>query len=470
MLLNPEKINTAALAAIDDVGRKITYGELIEKGKDLAHAAHPRSLVFCLCENSVGGLLGYVGLYENNQIPLLLDASLHRDLMQRLIDIYTPAYIWVPQKYSSNYSIKIIHQEYDYVLGKTDFSPCPVHDSLSLLLTTSGSTGSPKLVRHKYGNIEANARNVAIAFSWTADERPICSLPMQYTMGLNVITTHLYVGATLLLSGESLTSPLFWNFIQEQRGTNFTGVPYSYDVFFKLKFARMSLPHLTTLAVGGGKMTEKNFLELASYAEKNGKRFFSTFGTTETSARMACLQPEYSLSKCGSIGKAIPEGQLFLRDDTGQIIHDAEAVGELCYHGPNVTMGYAEKKADLLLGDTFSGEYATGDLARRDAEGFYFITGRLKRFVKVFGLRISLDQCEQAIQEKFNDECACTGTDNKIEIFITNNSLSSEVKFFISKTMQIAASSLQVHCISEIPKSDSGKISYNTLKQLQKEY
>ena len=463
MLLDPNTFVPASLAAVDDLGQQISYGSLAEQGLRLAQLVEPRSLVFCLCENNVGGLLGYTGMYDNNSIPLLLDASLNRALLQHLIDVYKPSHLWVPETYSQEFRIDILHKAYNYVLGKTENSSCAVHDSLSLLLTTSGSTGSPKLVRHRYGNLEANARNVAIAFGWTSKERPICSLPMQYTMGLNVINTHLYVGATLLLTSESLTSPRFWDFIQKQRGSNFTGVPYSYDVLFKLKFTRMSLPHLTTLAVGGGKMSEKNFNELATYAAQNGKRLFSSFGTTETSARMACLQPEYALSKCCSIGKAIPEGELFLRDDAAQVINDAEAVGELCYRGPNVTMGYAECREDLLLGDEFSGEYATGDLARRDADGFYFITGRMTRFVKIFGLRISLDQCEHIIHTTFNSECACTGTDNKVTIYLTGDSLPGDIKKFIAKFLQLPPASFEVYSVSEIPKNESGKILYSNL-------
>lgn len=465
MLLDPEKIVPSALAAVDDSGAKITYGELVERGQMLARFTEPRSMIFCLCENNIGGLLGYLGFYDNSRVPLLLDASMNRQLLRRLIEIYNPPYLWLPEKYASDFSLKELYREHGYILGMTGQPIHEVHDDLSLLLTTSGSTGSPKLVRHKYGNIEANARNVASAFRWTSVERPICSLPMQYTMGLNVINTHLHVGATLLLTSESLTSPRFWSFIQEWRGTNFTGVPYSYDALFKLKFTHMPLPYLVTFSVGGGKMAEMSFREMATYATHNGKRFISSFGTTETSARMACLQPEYATVKCCSIGKAIPEGELFLKDNEGQVIEEMDATGELCYHGPNVTMGYAECPEDLLRGDDFRGEYATGDLARRDAEGFYFITGRMKRFIKLFGLRVSLDQCEHIIRQKFGEECACTGTDQHIDLYVTNTDIIRDVTLYVCKTMNIPSTALSIHCITEIPKNKYGKIMYSKLNQ-----
>lgn len=464
MLLDPKKIITDAIAARDDRGGEITYGELVEQGRLVAEAAQPRSVVFCLCENVIGSLLGYIGLYDNGIVPLLLDASLNRELLAHLLKVYTPAYLWLPEKYEEEFKFPALYRAHGYALISTGIPVYEVHSDLSMLMTTSGSTGSPKLVRHKYGNIEANARNVAIAFGWTAEERAICLLPMQYTMGLNVINTHLYVGATVLLCSENLTSPKFWKFIKEERGSNFTGVPYSYNIFFKLRFQQMELPHLTTLAVGGGKMTEKNFKEMAAYANATGKRFISSFGTTETSARMACLQPEYAQSKCCSIGKAIPEGELFLRNESGEIIEDSEASGELCYRGPNVTMGYAESREDLLLGDVFCGEYRTGDLAQRDAEGFYTIVGRLKRFVKLYGLRISLDQCEQLVNDAFSCECACCGTDTSLSLYVTNKNICKEVKAFVCKTLQILPVSVKVIHIDEIPKSDSGKIRYADLQ------
>lgn len=460
MLLDPERIASDAIAARDDAGGEIRYGELVREGRLLAQAAQPRAVVFCLCNNTIGSLMGYIGLYDNGMIPLLLDESLKRDLLVRLMEIYTPAYLWIPEKYEGEFAFPVLHRARGYALISTGEPVYGVHDDLAMLMTTSGSTGSPKLVRHKYGNIEANARNVAEAFGWTSEERAICSLPMHYTMGLNVINTHLHVGAMVLLCSENLTSPKFWKFIKEERGSNFTGVPYSYDILFKLRFQRMDLPHLTTLAVGGSKITEKNFIELATYASATGRRFISSFGATETSARLACLQPEYALSKCCSIGKALPGGKIFLRNERGDIVEGVEASGELCYHGPNVTMGYAECKEDLLLGDVFRGEYRTGDLARRDAEGFYTIVGRLKRFIKIYGLRVSLDQCEQIIREAYSCECACTGTDEYLKIYITDDNLCEDVKKFVCSTLNVSPAAVKIEYIPEIPKSDSGKIRY----------
>ena len=464
MLLQEGRYRPCVTAAIDDRGDHITYGELVEEGKNLAVHIPLRAVVFCLCENTVGSLIGFIGCYDNGRIPLLLNEGLDRSLLSTLIKKYTPAMLWVPRHSVQEFPYELVYEAHDYALLKTGYEVYPVNDQLSMLLTTSGSTGCPKLVRHKYGNIEANARNVAVAFGWTNEERPICALPMNYTMGLNVINTHLYTGCTILLTSASLASPLFWDFIKQEKGSNFTGVPFSYEVFFKLRFQRMKLPYLTTLASGGGKLTDKMFLALADYARDQGKRFIPSFGTTETSARMACLEAQYVHEKVNSIGKAIPEGELMLMDENGNILPDGEGDGELCYRGPNVTLGYAECREDLLRGDDFCGEYRTGDLAHRDADGFYYITGRLKRFVKIYGLRISLDQCEQLIRSEFNMECACTGDDSMLRVYIVDASPVEAVKVWICKTLHLAPTVVMCMALPEITKNSSGKIAYSQLR------
>ena len=464
MLLQDGKYKSDVVAAIDDCGQSITYGELVCEGRKLASHMPPRAVVFCLCRNTIGSLVGFIGCYDNGRIPLLLDAALDSGLLSVLMDTYTPAMLWCPRDIASEFPFETLYEAHDYALLRTGHEVYPVHEQLSMLLTTSGTTGCPKLVRHKYGNIEANARNVAVAFGWTPEERPICSLPMNYTMGLNVINTHLYTGCTILLTSASLASPQFWDFIKRERGSNFTGVPFSYDIFFKLRFQRMKLPHLTTLAAGGGKLTDKVFMALADYAKEQGKRFIPSFGTTETSARLARLEPQYVLEKINSIGKAIPEGELMLLDENGCTIPDGEGDGELCYRGPNVTMGYAVCKEDLLLGDEFCGEYRTGDLAHRDADGFYYIVGRKKRFIKLYGLRVSLDQCEQIIRSEFNLECACVGDDTMLKVYLVDALMTEKVKTWLCKTLHLAPAAVTVRALSDIPKNSSGKIAYNQLQ------
>lgn len=463
MFLNIDAQSKTSVALIDNEKNQITYGELADKMQEVGAKVEPRSIIFNLCKNTVGAMVGYLGFIENNAVPLNLSSKIDYALLRTLMDTYTPAYMWVPQEDSEKYKCEEVYSILGYTLLKTGNAIYPINDKLQFLMTTSGSTGSPKLVRYKKGNLEANAKNVAAAFGWTERERPVCDLGMQYTMGLNVINTHLYVGATVLLTMYNLLSGEFWDFIKTERATNFTGVPFSYDIFYRLHFERMDLPDLKTLSEGGGKLTNSRFMQLAEYAQRTGKRFIASFGTTETSARMACLPAELALTKTGSIGRAIPEGELFLVDENGEVLTDLVAEGEMCYKGPNVTMGYAVCKDDLMKDDEFNGIYHTGDLAYRDKDGCYFVTGRLSRFLKLLSYRVSLDQCEQLIQQEFNIECACSGTDQCMNVYITDENKKAAVLDFIALKTNLYKSLFKIVVVDKILRNDSGKIQYRTM-------
>lgn len=466
MFLNIDTQNKTAVALIDDENHEITYGELAEEMKEAGSKVEPRSIIFNLCKNTVGAMIGYLGFIENEAVPLNLSDKIDKGLLKMLIKTYTPAYLWVPEEEACAYGYEAIYNRYGYTLLRTGNEIYPIHDDLQFLMTTSGSTGSPKLVRYKKGNLEANAKNVAIAFGWTDRERPLCDLGMQYTMGLNVINTHLYVGATVLLTTYNIMSGEFWDYIREKKATNFTGVPFSYDLFFRLHFERMDLPYLTTFSEGGGKMTDARFVQMAEYANRTGKRFIASFGTTETSARMACLPADLALTKIGSIGRAIPEGELFLVDENGKVQPEPVSEGEMCYRGPNVTMGYAVCQADLQKGDEFNGEYHTGDLARRDEDGCYFVTGRISRFLKLLSYRVSLDQSERLIQQEFNIECACSGTDQRMNVYITDANKKAEVLNFIAAKTNLYKTLFKVFVVDEIIRNDSGKVCYEKMDDM----
>lgn len=463
MFLNINQKQSETLSVVDDSGRKLTYGELGTQIKTVSTVLPERELVFCLCENKVGSLVGFLALYDNKDVCLLLSAHVDRGLLSELDKTYFPSYYWMPTDMVSEFGYDVVYSTMGFSLCKTEHQAPQMHPQLSMLMTTSGTTGSPKLVRHKYGNIESNARNVAQVFGWTGEDRGIIDLPMQYTMGLNVIMSHLYAGATVLLVEANLLSPNYWEFVKEQKGTNFTGVPYSYEILTKLRFQRMNLPHLRTLAEGGGKLSDAQFKAFAQYAEDNNKRFFATFGTTETSARLAFLPPEEAVAHIGSIGKAIPEGKLSLVDENGNEISCVDIEGELKYEGPNVTMGYGTCVEDLLKGDEFCGTYFTGDIAKMDRDGYFYIVGRKKRFLKLYGLRVSLDQSEKIIRESFNIECACTGDDSKMQIYITDETFKERVKKVISEKTGLISKSFDVNVIAEIPRFESGKIDYKKL-------
>lgn len=454
MFLDLDKKPKDKVAAIDDSGRSVTYGDICDFSAVFTKQLPQRSLIFLLSENCIGSLLGYTAALSNRIVPLIISAATEEGLYKHLYDLYQPEYLWLPQ--SKVEGEKIVFSAWDYCLVKTGNPPSPMHEELSLLLPTSGSTGSPKLVRHSYRNIEANADNVHRLFKLDGTEKAMAILPMHYTMGLSVIASHLLAGATLLLSGRSLLDKGFWATLKE--ATSFTGVPYSYEILTKMRFTRMDLPNLKVITQGGGKLTEKMWNTLAEYARDNGKQFIATYGQSECTARMAYLPAELATEKICSIGIAEPGGQLSIVDENGNETFEGEAQGEMVYRGENVTLGYATCRDDLLKGDENHSVMHTGDLARRDADGCYFIIGRLKRFLKIFGLRIGLDEVERMIKEEYKTDCYCKGNDEKLIVLVTDPKLQEVLPNFIEEKTHLFHQKIEVQVVKEILRNEAGKV------------
>lgn len=461
MYLRIEEHKQDSYAVVEDLGQKYTYADILELCAFFKSVVEERSVIFILCGNHFASIAGHVACVENRIVPLMISRKMDKELLGKLIETYQPQYLWMPQEDESSY--KIVAGCYRYKLVKTGYQKYPIYEDLAMLLTTSGSTGSPKLVRHKYANLSSNARNVASVFRFSADDHALIDLPLHYTMGLNVACSNLYAGATLYLASHTILEKGYWDFFETSDITNMCGVPYSYEMLRKMKFFRKDHPTLRVIAEGGGRLTDELFREIAEYAKNHDKKFYATFGTSETTARLAFLDPDRAVEKTGSIGKAIPEGTLFLTDDAGNEIDAMEAMGELAYKGPNVTLGYALCKEDLLKGDERRGIYYTGDIAYRDAEGFYYIQGRKMRFLKLFGHRVGLDETEQIIRSHFGIECACTGSDKGMIVYIAQSVRAEEVKHFISEKTGIQISAFRIVELNELPKNEAGKILYRSL-------
>lgn len=464
-LLDLDKRNPSAVAAIDSCGNSLTYGDINGLADFLRRNVRPRSLFFVLTGNNVGGVAWVVASILSGNVPLILNAHTEAGLLTELLDTYLPEFVCAPENECKGDSGTIICEEYGYRLIHTGNPPCKMHGELSHLLPTSGSTGSPKLVRHKYSNIEAAGLNISTFFRLSEHDRPLMVLPLYYTMGLSMVFSHFKVGATVLITDLKMTEPGFWRFLKEERATSFTGVPFSYEVLDRMRFTRMRLPDLTLLTQGGGRMPEELNLKFAEYCRDNGKRWVATYGQSEGTARMAWLPEEYAISKMGSIGIAVPNGHLSLRDTEGNEIEESPATGEMCYRGGNVTMGYARNRDDLALGDERNGFLPTGDIAYRDEDGFYFIKGRMGRFLKLFGNRIGLDECEHILKSCVTCECACTGNDSRMIVYLTDGTQAGVALSVLLKAIKIPASVIEFRILNSLPKNEAGKILYSKLNK-----
>ncbi len=447
---------------LSDQGESITYRQKEEICAKIQKEIQKGHLAFILCSNTAGSVLSYFACLKNKTVPLLLDAKMDYDMIRNLIKEYEPDELFYPEKQEElwkEFGQKGIFDEYGYCIRyQKKQEPTKVYKDLALLLTTSGSTGSPKFVRQSYQNIQSNADSIAQYLHLDKDERPVTTLPMHYTYGLSIINSHALCGATILLTEHGLFEQEFWDFLKKEKATSFGGVPYTYEMLKRLNFFGMELPSLKTMTQAGGKLAKHLHQEFAEYAKDTGKEFIVMYGQTEATARMSYLPAKDSIRKAGSIGIAIPGGRIEIED------------GELVYYGENVTLGYAQKREDLEKGDERCGKLKTGDMARVDEEGFYYIVGRKKRFLKVLGNRVNLDEVEQILKARYKEyELACAGNDDHLYIYVEEKDApdQDEIISFISEKTRLNPGVFEVLFIDHIPVSESGKIKYKELEDVK---
>ncbi len=453
-------------ALVDEHGGSLTYAQLAAEGKKLCKALGGRCLAFNLCRNTLGSVLGYAAFVEGGVAPALLNADTDRELLSALYQAYRPAFFWAPDDFAWE-GCEPVYERFGYRLLKTPFEEkTALYPELALLLTTSGSTGSPKFVRQSYQNIRANTDSIVAYLDLTAEEKAITTLPMNYTYGLSILNSHLDVGATVLLTEKGIAQREFWTFFKQEGATSFGGVPYTYEMLDRMRFTRMELPTLRTMTQAGGKLLPELHRKFVEWCRDTGRKFIVMYGQCEATARMAYLPWDRSLDKVGAMGIAIPGGRFELIDVDGSVITQPGVTGELRYFGDNVTLGYAECAADLGKGDERGGVLETGDMAQMDAEGFYTIVGRKKRFLKLFGNRVNLDETERMLKAAFPDaECACAGRDDRLVIFSTSCERLSDMRAYLVEKTGLSQAGFATRHLPFIPKNDAGKTLYRELEK-----
>lgn len=457
-------------AFITTISNKITYKELGDMtDKMTGHlygAGKEKSLIFIFCKNSVETVATYLASLLTNTAALLLDVSIQKEFLDTLIDTYDPDFLWWPDNEGLNHRGKYIekYKEDSFILynKKITGNTVQIHKDLALLLMTSGSTGGAKLVRLTLKNLTANAHSIASYLNLIQSERPATTLPLHYSYGLSVINSHLSVGAATLITDESIVTRGFWDFINLNHATSLSGVPYTYEMLKKLRFFTRNLPSIKYMTQAGGKLNPELVKEFSSNLAKKDIQFYVMYGQTEATARISYLPPKDTLQKPTSIGIAIPGGTLSILDNHNEPINVAHTEGELVYHGDNVMMGYANSKEDLASGDELGGTLKTGDIGYYDDDRYFYITGRKKRFLKIHGNRINLDDIERFLNAK-GHPCVCGGVDDFLRIATLQTMDPDGIKNIVGKNFGIHHSVVDIFKIEEIPKNTSGKILYGKI-------
>jgi acyl-CoA synthetase (AMP-forming)/AMP-acid ligase II len=433
-----------APALIGEDGGAISYSQLAEMADRFA-ASLPDDVKLLAIEaqSRVEAVAAYLGALRSN-IPVILHSG--GAAADHILNQYRPDACYALDGASGDWGLTVAPVPWE----------CAPHPELALLLSTSGSTGSPKLVRLSAAALDANARSIAAYLGLTAADRAVTNLPFSYSYGLSVLHAHLAVGASVVLTGLSVADPAFRDLLQARGVTGLAGVPHSYELMERCGLLKNLPASVKTLTQAGGRMAQDLVARVAAQARRMGARFFIMYGQTEATARIAYLPPELLSQYPDAIGQAIPGGEIWLEHENGARAAMGE-VGELIYRGPNVMMGYAGARRDLA-DPPGPNLLRTGDLGIEIAPGKFRVIGRKSRFVKIFGLRIGLDDLEARFREAGGEAVATGGDALTVIAALSQADLERARRVLVA--LSLPDDKFVFLQLSEIPRILGGKIDY----------
>jgi acyl-CoA synthetase (AMP-forming)/AMP-acid ligase II len=426
--------------------------------------ADSKKLAFCFLPNSADAIIDMLALLEAGHVVALLDPSLPASMCVSLLRSYEPDFVSgadcpavetamrLPNARKSSRSGGLHLIRLDQA-GSTD-----LHPELSLMLSTSGSTGSPKFVRLSRRNITSNAAAIAEVLELGEADRVLAHLPLHYSFGFSVISSHLSSGASVVPTSESLVSGALWKLFREHHCTALPGVPSHFDILKRLDIDRLKVPTLVCLMQAGGRMRPEMIQHFASKMAARSGRLYVMYGQTEASPRITTLPAQDVLSSLGSVGPALPGGRLEIRDEKGGLLPSG-TIGQVVYFGPNVMMGYATSRAELAHGYQLKEGLHTGDLGYLDDRGYLTLTGRANRFAKVHGTRVSLDDIERMLSG-YGPSAAVEAGENKVVVVVLQAKDTEMIQAELVERLRLSPSAIIVRATDVLPIKANGKIDY----------
>lgn len=448
-----------ALIAADG-SQTLTHGEIAALAENFAEATDGHRLVFHFGAQTMRSISLYRAAVDSGAAVALLDAGGNEEFARELISRYRPdVLVGAPESVRDDTYAEV---ETDVLLREGE--PAEVHPDLSILLSTSGSTGSPKFVRLSRANVAANTDQIIASLGITADDRAITALPLYYSYGMSVVNTHLAAGGAVVVTSDSVFDPGFWQAFADHRVSFLSGVPSSFAMLRRLRIENMDLPALRAITQAGGKLNDKLIEHFAAIMGERGGDFFVMYGQTEAAPRITCRSVNATPERVGSVGQALRGGVLEISDPDGAVLPAGES-GEVRYRGPNVMMGYADTAADLALGDVHGDALQTGDLGHLDDDGYLYITGRSKRIAKVSGLRISLDEVEQLVADRGPVAAVPRGEDAVVVYCAWEDDDLRGLSRELTARLKLPPRSIVLEHIEAIPVLNNGKTDYQSLQQ-----
>jgi long-chain acyl-CoA synthetase len=390
------------VALISPGSKSFNYSEIINLYKKITKEIDQKSVIIIITNNTCESIIGYVSFFKSNHVIILLDEKFDLKYINKIIKDFEPNYIYCSSDFRKNIKFKKEFFRYkNFVILKTKYKiNKKINKKNKLLLTTSGSTQSPKFVRLSEENISNNTKIIQKYLNIKSSNIAITTMPMAYSYGLSIINSHLNTGGKIVVTNKTVFEKEFWQSFKKFNVSTISGVPQFYEQLRKLKLEKMNLSNLKYLTQAGGSLSKDNLDYFYNLCSIKKIKFIVMYGQTEASPRMAYLPWKNFLNKRQSIGKEIFGGKFELVDKKNNIITKPFETGEIIYYGKNVCLGYAYKNKDLKIGDNNNGKLFTGDLGYKDKENFYFIVGRKNRISKIFGIRVDLDEIEKELRKR----------------------------------------------------------------------
>ena len=424
-------------------GSHISYKELLSASDELSCTLYRRSqksLVFFPDDLTISTVVHLVAAFRAGHAIHLFRRTLPADMMSRLISLYNPEY-FIKKIDPVDYRILEFHE--NWPAGE-------IHPDLRMILSTSGSTGSSKMVQLSNYNLQSSADQIINALGVTSNIRSMLNMPMSYVYGFSILNSVLSAGGCVVLDPGSFLDRAFWERFTAVRANEIHGVPASFDLLRQAWIKGLRLPTLARATQSGGALSPALCQWLASDLSSAGVEVFKMYGLTEAASRVSVVPPADLASKSGSVGRPVPGGHLHI-----------SKTGEVIYHGPNVMMGYAAGRADLAKGDRLNGVLVTGDAGFLDADGFLYLQGRADRTVKINGLRLNLDELEHRLGK--HGEVGVSFVNDKLIIACCQaNDLSTQTRELV-RTIGLGPTQFRLLSVGALPRLANGKLDYNAL-------
>jgi len=345
----------------------------------------------------------------------------------------------------------------------------------ALLLYTSGTTGTPKGVMLSRENLVANTDSILEYLRLEPSDRTLAILPFYYSYGNSLLLTHVFAGATLVVENGFAYTNKALSVMRDRSVTGFSGVPSHYAMLIgRSRFLESDWPHLRYMTCAGGPLPVAHIQRIRKALPD--VRLHVMYGQTEGTARLSSLDPALVESKIGSIGRGIPGVELRVVGKDGRDVEPGE-VGEIVARGKNIMIGYlgdAGGTADVLR----DGWLHTGDLATVDDEGFIFIRGREKEFIKSGGYRIGPQQIEDALlQHPSVQECGVVGVPDEllgeqvIAFAVFRQEADREIAtkdllVFLRERLPAYMVPARIVPVDILPKTETGKVKRKQLREI----